>query len=198
MPSSDMLPASAAISGYDCTPAPYRLRNEYSRKNDAPMAVMSGTSRGACRSGRYATRSTATAMRGDVVRGVRAGHEHVAVREVDHVEDAVHHGVAERDEGVDAALGQAELHEVEPLRPGVAAGAQRRDRAPDDRDQNRHAERPERPLDQQYVPGAAAAHRPPFRRADAARGEPPAPIRPMLTPRDSERVRAPALRYFVG
>ncbi len=38
--------------GYACTPAPYRPRKVYCRKRDAPMAVMSGTSRGALRSGR--------------------------------------------------------------------------------------------------------------------------------------------------
>ena len=37
----------------------------------------------------------------------RAYHHHFAVREVDQAEDAVHHGVAQRDQRIDAALHQA-------------------------------------------------------------------------------------------
>ena len=43
-------------------PEPKKPRAVYCRKRDAPMAVMSGTSRGAPRSGRYAIRSSSTAM----------------------------------------------------------------------------------------------------------------------------------------
>jgi len=37
-----------------------------------------------------------------------AGHEHFAVRKVDQLQDAVHQGVAERDEGVHRALFQSD------------------------------------------------------------------------------------------
>jgi len=37
----------------------------------------------------------------------RAHHHHLAVREIDQAEDAVHHGVAERDQGIHTALHQA-------------------------------------------------------------------------------------------
>ena len=42
-------------------PVPNRPAIAYWRKNDAPIAVMNGTSRGAFRNGRYATRSSRTA-----------------------------------------------------------------------------------------------------------------------------------------
>ena len=46
---------------------------------------------------------------------VGAAHEDFAVGEVDHPQDAVHHGVAHGDEGVDAPLGQTEDDEIEPV-----------------------------------------------------------------------------------
>ena len=44
---------------------------------------------------------------GEVVAGERAEHVDVAVREVDEAQHAVHHRVAERDEGVDGAEREA-------------------------------------------------------------------------------------------
>ena len=105
-------------------------------KSDAPIAVISGTSRGALRSGRYAIRSSSTAVAtrdddrddeedrrapgpvavqepalrvcvGEEVRAERAGHEHLAVREVDHPQDPVHEAVAQRDHREDGALRDA-------------------------------------------------------------------------------------------
>ncbi len=43
-------------------PGPKKPRNEYWSTNDAPMAEISGTSRGAFRRGRYAIRSTRSAI----------------------------------------------------------------------------------------------------------------------------------------
>ena len=96
-----------------------------------PIAVISEARRGALRSGRYATRSivapskahaaiesTSTVKQpherrfggeaervGGVVARHRADHVDLAVSEVDQLEHAVHHRVAERDQGVDAAPG---------------------------------------------------------------------------------------------
>src|SRR3954452_16133678 len=39
---------------------------------------------------------------------IRADHEQLAMREVDHEQDAVHHGVTERDEAVDRTEREAE------------------------------------------------------------------------------------------
>ena len=98
-----------------------------------PIAVISGASRGAPRSGRYATNSIvaliepqASIARISVAKTIgivtmpwpwcrpkkcvpigdrehAAEHEHVAVREVDQLEDAVDERVAERDQRVDAS-----------------------------------------------------------------------------------------------
>ena len=98
-----------------------------------PIAVISGASRGAPRSGRYATNSIvalsephasidrierrehdrhgrealpvmeAEDVRPEGDREHAAEHEHVAVGEVDQLEDAVDERVAQRDERVDAA-----------------------------------------------------------------------------------------------
>ena len=62
----------------------------------------------------------AVKRRRDEIAGERAGHHEVAVREIDQPQHAVDHGVAQRDLRVDAADGQAEHEEVEPLRGGVA------------------------------------------------------------------------------
>ena len=43
-------------------PGPKKPRNEYWSTNDAPIAEISGTSRGAFRRGRYAMRSTRRAI----------------------------------------------------------------------------------------------------------------------------------------
>ena len=51
----------------------------------------------------------------------RSRHGDVAMREVDQAQDAVDHGVAERDQRIDAADGQAEQEEIEPLVGGVGA-----------------------------------------------------------------------------
>ncbi len=58
---------------------------------------------------------------GDEIAGERAGHHDVAVGEIDQAQHAVDHGVAQRDQRIDAADRQAEHDEVEPLRGGVAA-----------------------------------------------------------------------------
>ena len=93
------------------------------------MAVMSDVSREWCRTGRYANRSIRMPMTaqtaiapivttngpenrrvrvqfervGDEVAGERPEHVHVAVREVDEAQHAVHHRVPERDQRVDGA-----------------------------------------------------------------------------------------------
>ena len=98
-----------------------------------PIAVISGASRGALRSRRYASRSMMTPVRPHriiapsivtttttissgpvtmpvrpaapriVEREERAQRVHVAMGEVDQLDDPVDHRVAERDQGVDAA-----------------------------------------------------------------------------------------------
>ena len=50
IPAMSTVPSRAGMFGYERTPQPYRPRNAYWRNSDAPMAVMSGTSRGASRS----------------------------------------------------------------------------------------------------------------------------------------------------
>ena len=45
------------MSGSDTGAGPSRFKPTFWRMNDIPIAVISGASRGACRSGRYATRS---------------------------------------------------------------------------------------------------------------------------------------------
>ena len=102
----------------------------YSSSSETPMAVISDVRRGACAAGGSAKRSIrkpsarrpameherhrqgaapapAAVSRVHSERGVvadeRAEHEDVAVREVDQLQDAVDHRVAERDQGVDGA-----------------------------------------------------------------------------------------------
>ena len=115
--------------------------------NDIPIAVINGASRGAPRSGRYATRSTVALIRPHATiatsseqtiartsgpaRLVRmqvedrqdhrrgdhpAEHEHVAVREVDQLEDPVDERVAERDERVHGAVRQPDERDREEVR----------------------------------------------------------------------------------
>ena len=112
-----------------------------------PIAVISGASRGAPRSGRYATnsivalsdaarehreqdqrreddrdrRGALAVMEAEEVRpeGDRehaAEHEHVAVREVDQLEDAVDERVAQRDERVDGAVGEPDQRRLREVR----------------------------------------------------------------------------------
>ena len=57
---------------------------------------------------------------GEKIGGEGPAHHHVAVGEIDEAQDAVHHRVAERDEGVDPADHQSEHEVVEPLLAGVA------------------------------------------------------------------------------
>jgi hypothetical protein len=64
-------------------------------------------------------------------------HEDFAVGEVDHLEDAIHQGVTESDEGVDAAQRQAGHAQVKPRLEGVLAGPQGGDRPDHHDDQDR-------------------------------------------------------------
>ena len=75
-----------------------------------------------------------------------AGHGDVAVGEVDQPQNAVDHGVAERDQPIDAADGQAEHEQIEPLRAGVGALHEGADRAADD-----HHDDPEAQQQQDHV-----------------------------------------------
>ncbi len=50
MPATSKVPSRIATLGYERTPLPYSPRKAYCRNSEAPMAVMSGTSRGALRS----------------------------------------------------------------------------------------------------------------------------------------------------
>ena len=109
-----------------------------------PMAVISGASRGALRSGLYAIRSTVTLMRPQPSMATasetriageqpdrrclgepelvdkdgshhRPEHEHVAVREVDQLQDAVDERVSERDQGMESAVRQPYQENAEEL-----------------------------------------------------------------------------------
>ncbi len=81
-------------------------------------------------------------IRREVIGGVGPAHEDLAVGEVDHAQDPVHHGVAHGDEGVDAALGQSEDDEVDPVVGGVDSLDQRGCRAPHDHGHQRGADEP--------------------------------------------------------
>ncbi len=61
MPRMFTVPSSAGIRGQAFTCSPYRPRTLLLMNSDAPMAVISGTRRGARRRGRYAIRSSRTA-----------------------------------------------------------------------------------------------------------------------------------------
>ena len=150
-----------------------------SRMNDTPMAVMSGTSRGARRRGLYATRSivalsraqpiiaTTSATRIDGMSVPRpevswrlnmresygrgdhaADHEHVAVGEVDQLEDAVDERVPERDEGVERPVRQPDEEDTEEERPvidevlGEPSDEDRDERQPDGRNDERRGRSP--------------------------------------------------------
>ena len=52
-------------------------------------------------------RQNPVCLRRQVKSAKRSDHEHVSVRKVDEPEDAIHHGVAERDQRVDRAQRQA-------------------------------------------------------------------------------------------
>ncbi len=122
--------------------APNRSCALYSRKNETPSAEISGAIRGAVRSGRYANRSIATPSPAqptiatmniststiqieitgfvappnavqDAEADVGADHVHVAVREVQELQDPVDHRVAQRDERVDAPERQAVDEELD-------------------------------------------------------------------------------------
>src|SRR5215475_10330777 len=58
---------------------------------------------------------------GNEVAGEGAGHDEIAMREIDQAQYAVNHGVAKCDLRIDRTDGQAEHHEIDPLR-GVVAG----------------------------------------------------------------------------
>ena len=62
--------------------------------------------------------------------------------EVDHAQHAVDHGVAHGDQRVDAALGQSEDDEVDPVVGRVDALGQRGHRTPHDHDQHEPADQP--------------------------------------------------------
>src|SRR5579885_2062485 len=85
--------------------------------------------------------------RGQEITGEGARHRDVAVGEIDEAQDAVDHGVAERDQRVDAADREAEHDEVEPLRSRISALEQCADGAADDDDDDGQAQRPEDDVD---------------------------------------------------
>ena len=89
----------------------------------------------------------AVERRGDEITGKSPAHDNLAMGKVDHPQHAVDHRVAERDLGVDAADGQAEHHEIEPLRAGVARFDQGSDRTDDDDHHDPDAQAPERDAD---------------------------------------------------
>ncbi len=76
---------------------------------EMPIAVMSGARRGAPRRGHdRERRQPMTGERADRRVGDHgAQHHHFAMGEVDELDDAVHHGVAERDHGVNRAEREA-------------------------------------------------------------------------------------------
>ena len=80
---------------------------------------------------------------GDEISGEGAGHHDVAMREIDQAQDAVDHGVAERHQGVDAADGDAEDQEFEPLDGAVSALDQGSDAAADHHHDDADAQGPQ-------------------------------------------------------
>ncbi len=143
-------PLRLGVAGIATGCEPFQISATSSRMNDIPIAVISGTSRGALRSGLYATRSiealrraqpaiaitSATRIAGisvprpdvsvrlniverDRRRDHPADHEHVAVGEVDQLEDAVDERVAERDECVERAVREPDQEDSEEEVPVV-------------------------------------------------------------------------------
>src|SRR6476659_2352147 len=89
--------------------------------------------------------------------GKRAGHRDIAVGEVDQAQHAVDHRITERYEGVDAADGQPEHEEIEPMGGGIGALDQRAERAADDYHDHADTESPQRDL-YERDPVQAAEH----------------------------------------
>ena len=90
----------------------------------------------------------------DEERGHGAEHEHVAVGEVDHEQHAVDQRVAECDEGVEAALGDAEDHQAAPLVALETAGREGRPRPDRDTDDDGDPQSPEDVVDEREAPEA--------------------------------------------
>ncbi|ODN66996.1 hypothetical protein A6302_04416 [Methylobrevis pamukkalensis] len=72
--------------------------------------------------------------------GEGSDHHHVAMGEVDHAQDAVDHRVAERDQRVDAADGQAEDREGHEIGGRVGAGGKAAGKSPDHQRRHRDAD----------------------------------------------------------
>ena len=81
--------------------------------------------------------------RGREVAGEGADHEDVAMREVDHAQDAVDHRVAQRDEGIDTAQRCAVHEKVDPGIDGVLARRDREVRAHHDDEDDDDPEAPQ-------------------------------------------------------
>jgi hypothetical protein len=65
------------------------------------------------------------------------------VGKVDHAQDAIHHRIAERDQGVNAALRQTKDDEIQPLLGRVFAAGEGDKRTVNNRNQKRGADQPE-------------------------------------------------------
>ena len=70
-PRTVTFPASTSGFGYPYGCGPKNPRNVFARKSEAPIAVINGTSRGALRRGRYASRSRRTAVPTDTTTATR-------------------------------------------------------------------------------------------------------------------------------
>ena len=92
--------------------------------------------------------------------------------EVDEPQHAVDHGVAERDQRVDAADGEPEHQEVEPLGERVAALDQGSDRAADHHRHDADAQAPKDDVDEGEAREAAEAGDERAGRRDVAIDEP--------------------------
>src|SRR6266487_1882487 len=121
-------PAEKSLTGTLTGRVPFQMMATFSRMNETPIAVISGARRGALRRGLYAilsmaalssaqpTVAAASETSSAAIRLPKAGFSpsaktwatKVAVIEVDQLEDAVDERIAERNEGVESALGNAD------------------------------------------------------------------------------------------